>query len=463
MKFEPHTYQRFAIERVLELPAVGLFLDTGLGKTAITLSAVSDLMYDYFDVSKVLVIAPLQVARDVWHREAEKWDHTRHLRLVKVLGSNKQRLEALKTPADIYLINRENVSWLVNLYGRQWPFDMVVVDELSSFRTPKSQRFRALRKVRPLIKRIVGLTATPAPNGLINLWAQIYLLDMGERLGRTFTGFRERYFYPAKWDYQNGRVYKWEPKPGAEEAIFARLADICVSMKAEDWLELPERIDRVVPVGLPASAREQYERLERKLILRYTDGAGDVVAGTRSVLKNKLLQLSNGAVYDENGNVREIHNAKLEALESVIESANGRPVLVFYTYKHDRDRIRRAFPYARELKTSKDFEDWNAGRIPLLLAHPASTGHGLNLQAGGNIIVWFGLTWDLELYQQANARLHRQGQTQKVIVHHLVAEGTVDEDVMQALQEKADGQEAFLRAVKARIERYSKTIGGVVA
>ncbi len=393
----------------------------------------------------------MRVAEDTWSREAGKWDHLRYLRISKVLGTEKERIEALNRPADIYVINRENTEWLVNYYGRKWPFDLVIVDELSSFKSPKARRFRALRKVRPLIKRIVGLTGTPAPNGLIDLWAQVYLLDQGERLGKTITGYRERYFVPDKRNRTT--IFSWAPKPGAEEAIHKKLSDLCISMRAEDWLELPERIDNLVMVKLPPKAWMQYEQLERDLLLPLA--GGDVVANTAAGLSNKLLQMSNGAVYDENGTAKVFHNAKLEALDDIIEAAGGKPVLVFYAYRHDLARLKDhlAGLGPRTLESSADIEDWNAGRIPVLLAHPGSAGHGLNLQDGGNIIVWFGMTWNLEFYMQAVKRLHRQGQKNSVIVHHLVAEGTIDEDVMAALGSKARTQDALLEAVKARIER----------
>lgn len=392
----------------------------------------------------------MRVAEDTWSREAGKWDHLRYLRISKVLGTEKERIEALNRPADIYVINRENTEWLVNYYGRKWPFDLVIVDELSSFKSPKARRFRALRKVRPLIKRIVGLTGTPAPNGLIDLWAQVYLLDQGERLGKTITGYRERYFVPDKRNRTT--IFSWAPKPGAEEAIHKKLSDLCISMRAEDWLELPERIDDPVMVKLPPKAWMQYEQLERDLLLPLA--GGDVVANTAAGLSNKLLQMSNGAVYDENGTAKVFHNAKLEALDDIIEAAGGKPVLVFYAYRHDLARLKDhlAGLGPRTLESSADIEDWNAGRIPVLLAHPGSAGHGLNLQDGGNIIVWFGMTWNLEFYMQAVKRLHRQGQKNSVIVHHLVAEGTIDEDVMAALGSKARTQDALLEAVKARIE-----------
>lgn len=454
MKFIPHTYQKFAIEKMIEQPAVGLFLEMGLGKTVCALTAASELLYNYFEVSKVLVVAPLRVAENTWPDEIEKWDQLQHLKISKVLGSKKQRLVALNTQADIYIINRENVTWLVDYYGKDWPFDMVIIDELSSFKSSKAQRFRSLRKVRPLIKRIVGLTGTPAPNGLIDLWAQVYLLDQGERLGKTITGYRNRYFTPGRRNQHI--IYEWNPKPESEEAIYKKLSDICVSMKSEDWLEMPEVIFREVKIKLPEKAREKYDQLERDLLLPFVDG--DIVADSAAVLTGKLLQMSNGAVYDEFGEVQEIHKAKLDALEDVIEAANGRPVLVFYAYRHDLARIQGRFPDAKTLDTTKDMQAWNSGEISIALAHPASAGHGLNLQAGGNIIVWFGLTWSLELYQQANARLNRQGQKHKnVIIHHLVAENTVDDDVMKSLESKDRTQEALMKAVKARIQ---KVFGG---
>lgn len=448
MIYQPHPYQEYATNRILEQEAVGLFLDFGLGKTVATLTAIDQLLYDYFEVSKVLVIAPLRVAQKTWPDEVRKWDHLKHLRISKVLGSEKQRMAALRAQADIWIINRENVEWLVDLYGKDWPFDMVVIDELSSFKSPKARRFRALRKVRPLIKRIVGLTGTPASNGLIDLWSQIYLLDQGKRLGKTVTGYRNRYFEPGKRN--RTVIFTWEPKPGAEEAIYRQLEDLCISMSAEDWLQMPERIDRVIEVQLSEEAQAKYDQLERDMLLPFT--AGDVTADSMAVLSNKLLQLANGAVYDENGVVREIHQAKIEALDDVLEAANGQPVLVFYAYQHDRDRLLAHIPMAKELETEQDIDAWNQGKIQVLLAHPASAGHGLNLQSGGHIIVWFGLTWSLELYQQANARLYRQGQEEKsVIIHHLVAVGTIDEDVMRALVGKEISQKALLDAIKARI------------
>ena len=451
MKYKPYDYQEYATQWILDKEKAGLLLDMGMGKSVITLTAIDELMFDYFEVSKVLVIAPLRVAESTWGEEAAKWDHLKHLKISKVLGTEKERINALYTKADIYIINRENVKWLVDKCGKDWPFDMLVIDELSSFKSHRAQRFKALRKVRPFMKRVVGLTGTPAPNGLIDLWSQIYLLDGGERLGKTITGYRERYFLPDKRNQHI--VFTYKLKEGAEEAIYEKLSDICVSMKAEDYLKLPERINNIIPIYLPKKAKDKYDQLERDLLLPLKDS--DIVANTAGVLANKLLQMSNGAVYDENGDVKEIHNAKLKALEDTIEAANGKSVLIFYSYKHDLDRIKKHLKRddLTVLDTSEDIKNWNEGKIPIMLAHPASAGHGLNLQAGGNIIIWFGLTWSLELYSQANARLYRQGQKQNVIIHHLVAKDTMDEDVIKALEGKEVGQEALLNAVKARVRK----------
>jgi SNF2 family DNA or RNA helicase len=454
-EFSPHVYQKYAIQKIIETPYTGLFLAMGLGKTSITLMALNELIYDYFEIDKVLIIGPKRVVQDTWIREARKWDQTRHLadEMVILDGDVKTRRKLLKLDKRIFLIGRELVEWLVSEMGNKWPFDTVVIDELSSFKSPQAKRFKALRRVRPMINRIIGLTGTPAPNGLMDLWSQIYLLDQGERLGKTITGYRDRYFTAgARSGYI---VYEWKQKKEAEEAVYEKISDICVSMKSEDWLEMPEKIDRIVPVTLDPDARAKYRKLERDLLLPMKDA--DIVAGSAAVLSNKLLQLANGAAYDENKGVQEIHQAKLDALEDILEAANGHPVLLFYNYKHDLERIQRRFPQCRILRKgsdgNKDIADWNAGKTELLAVHPASAGHGLNLQDGGNIIVWFGLTWSLELYQQANARLHRQGQMRSVIVHHLVTEDTIDEDVMEALQSKAAGQEALMAAVKARIEK----------
>ncbi|MEC1771927.1 DEAD/DEAH box helicase [Schinkia azotoformans] len=456
MKYQPYHYQAYATQWIIDKKKSALFLEMGMGKSVSTLTAILELMYDYFDVAKVLVIAPLRVASTTWEEEVEKWDHLKGLRISKVLGSEKERVVALYKKADIYIINRENVTWLVERFGPDWPFDMVVIDELSSFKSSKAQRFKSLKKVRPFIKRLVGLTGTPAPNGLIDLWPQIYLLDGGERLGKTITGYREKYFLPDKRNQMI--IYSWKLKDGAQEAIFEKISDICVSMKAEDYLELPERIDNIIPVELPKKAKEQYEVLEKELILSIADT--DVLAGSAAVLANKLLQMANGAVYDEDGEVKHIHDEKLKALDELIEAASGKPVLVFYGYQHDKDRLlthlKKLQP--RLLQTDQDIKDWNKGQVPILLAHPVSAGHGLNLQTGGNMIIWFGLTWSLELYQQANARLWRQGQKQTVVIHHIIAKGTIDERVMKALEDKDVSQAALIEAVKARVAKYKEDV-----
>ncbi|MED0670626.1 DEAD/DEAH box helicase [Aneurinibacillus aneurinilyticus] len=454
MKYKPHQYQEYATQQILDTNYIALLLDMGLGKTVSTLTAIDLLLNDYFDASRVLVIAPLRVADDTWAREVEKWDHLQHLRISKVLGSATQRRKALKVDADIYVINRENVEWLVGELGTKWDFETVVIDELSSFKNPKSKRFRALRRVRPMMKRLIGLTGTPAPNSLMDLWPQIYLLDQGERLGKTITSFRDRYFVPGE---RSGHiVYKWHEKKEAEQRIYDAISDIVVSMKAEDWLELPERIDRVVQIRLSDKARALYRKLERDLLLPYQDA--DVVATTAAVLSNKLLQMASGAVYDEEKGIKLIHDAKLDALEDIIEAAQGKPVMVFYNFKHSLARIQERFPQARILRKGKDgnqdIADWNNDKIPLLLLHPKSAGHGLNLQESScQTVVWFDQIWSLEEDQQANARVHRQGQTRRIVVMRLVAEDTMDEEAVIALERKADGQEALMQAVKARIER----------
>jgi SNF2 family DNA or RNA helicase len=454
LKFKPHKYQEYAIQRIIETPYIALLLEMGLGKTVSTLTAIDLLLNDYFDAGRVLVIAPLRVAEDTWPREVEKWDHLKHLRISKVLGSADQRRRALKAEADIYVINRENVEWLVSEYGSKWPFDMVVIDESSSFKSSQSKRFRALRRVRPMIRRLVELTGTPAPNSLMDLWSQIYLLDQGERLGKTITGFRDRYFVPGA---RNGHiVYDWKAKKEAEERIYEAIGDIVVSMKAEDWLELPEKIERDLPVKLTDKALELYKRLERDLLIEFADA--DVVAQTAAVLSNKLLQMASGAVYDEERGVKLIHDAKLDALEDIIEAAQGKPIMVFYHFKHSLARIQERFPQARVLRKgqegNEDIRAWNNDEIPLLCLHPKSAGHGLNLQESScQTVVWFDQTWSLEEYQQANARVHRQGQTNRVIVLRLVAEGSMDEEAVEILERKETGQEALMQAVKARIEK----------
>ena len=431
----------------------------GLGKTSIVLSAVKELKYNRFAISKVLVIAPKKVAEGTWSKEKDKWDHTRCLRISRVIGSEKKRIRALYEPADIYIINRENVVWLVDFYKNDWPFDMVVIDESSSFKSHKAKRFKALSAMAPRIKRIVELTGTPSPNGLADLWAQLYLLDEGARLGTRYAGFRERYFDAGP--RHNGIVYKYSVKQGSEEAILSAISDICVSMKAADYLELPDCIMHEIPVELDPKAAKAYRELEREMVLELPDD--EVTVTSAAALSNKLLQLGNGAIYGEDHSVHEVHGCKIEAFMELIESlsASGKSALVFYNYQHDRERLQKALAktglVVRELKTTEDEDDWNAGKIDILLTHPASSAYGLNLQQGGNHVVWFGLNWNYELYTQANKRLHRQGQTEKVIVHHLVCEGTRDEDVMTALARKDDVQQFVMESLKARIKRIKET------
>lgn len=450
MQYKPWDYQKTAEDWIVEHKHCGLFLSMGLGKTVVTLTAIKRLQDQ---VRKVLVIAPLRVAATVWAEEAAKWDHTSGLRCVKVLGSERDRKAALAADADIYIINRENVSWLVDQYAAsgKWPFDMMVIDELSSFKSSKTERFRALRRTLPAVRRVVGLTGTPAPNGLIDLWSQLYLLDRGDRLGKTLGWYRQTFFDPGD---RNGMIiYNWKPKPGAPEAIYERIGDICMSMTADDYLELPDRIDVEASVALVEKAQQAYETLERDLVLPMADEA--ITAQNAAVLTGKLLQLANGAIYMDDGSYTWIHNAKLDALEDLVEAANGEPVLVYYSFRHDEERILQRFPKARKLEKPEDVKAWNEGKVQMMIAHPASAGHGLNLQAGGHIIIWFGLTWSLELYQQANARLHRQGQQQPVTVHHIITKGTVDENVLKVLTGKAARQDALIDAVKARVMLYA--------
>ena len=444
MQYKAHDYQAYASEFIITHPACGLLLDMGLGKTVITLSALWELLLDYFEVGRVLIIAPLRVARDTWPKEIAKWEHLEGLTYSVVVGSEKERRAALAKPAFIYIINRENVSWLIdNGYFR---FDCIVVDELSSFKSHQSKRFKSLRKVRPTVKHVIGLTGTPAPNGLIDLWAQINILDMGERLGRYIGGYRERYFVPDKRNREV--VFSYKPKEGAEAAIYEKISDICVSMKAADHLNMPELIVSNVEVEMNEKEQKMYDDLKSDLILPFE--GGDIDAQSAVGLSNKLHQMANGAVYDENGGVRVIHDRKMDVLEDLIEAANGKPVLIAYWFKHDRDRIIERFG-AVPIDKSEDITKWNEGKIPIAIIHPASAGHGLNLQEGGCHLIWFGLTWSLELYQQCNARLWRQGQKRTVTIQHLVTKGTIDEDVLLALECKDVTQEALLKAVKARI------------
>lgn len=469
-KSDLHNYQVFGYRHIMSTPYCGLFLDMGLGKTVTTLTAINDLIYEELEISNVLVIAPKRVAETVWAQECEKWDHLKHLRVSVIKGALPKRMEALNTKADIYVISRDLVAWLVGLYGgASLPFDMLVIDELSSFKSPKSLRFKALRQVRPSIKRVVGLTGTPAPNGYPDLWAQIYLLDRGERLEKTITKYRERYFREGR---KNGNVvYEYKLLNNAEEQINWRISDICISMKASDYLDMPELIDNYIKVPMTDDLAKKYKEFEKNKVLELIkpeqesineiDKTTEINVVNAAALSNKLLQFANGAVYDENHVAHEIHNLKIDTLKELIEDANGKSVLVAWSFQSDRDRLIEALKSykPRELKTEKDIADWNAGKIRVLLAHPASAGHGLNLQSGGNIIIWFGLTWSLELYQQFNARLFRQGQREgSVIIHHIALEGTHDEDVIAAIKAKDKKQESLLKSIKAKINNYKKLL-----
>lgn len=448
--FKLHNYQKHCVDKIINDNNVGLFLDMGLGKTLITLTSVNELLYNRFEINKVLVIAPKKVAEATWQNEIAKWPHLKHLRYSTVLGTERQRIKALNTPADIYIINRENVVWLVDLYKNNWPFDTVVCDEFSSFKSHQSKRFKALKSVKPHINRLIGLTGTPSPNGLLDLWSQVYLLDGGQRLGKSYHGFRANYF---KSDYMG---YSYEPIPDTEKIVTEKISDICVSMKADDYLDLPDAIDSVIPVCLTPKAKKQYEDMEKKMVLEIAD-AELIDATSAAALSNKLLQLANGAIYDEDHNYHEIHDCKIEAFMELIEQLNGKSALVFYNYQHDLVRLQEALAKTKlrvkKLEGAQDQNDWNSGEIDILLTHPASSAYGLNLQQGGNHVIWFGLNWNYELYVQANKRLHRQGQTEKVIIHHLVTQNTRDEDVMAALEKKENVQNYVLESLKARIKR----------
>lgn len=451
MKYKPHEYQSQAIDFLIHHPQAALFLDMGLGKTSITLTALEELALDRFEITRALIIAPLRVARDTWPAEIEKWDHLAQLDYAVAIGTPAERVAALSQDATVTLINRENVPWLVKHFGRGWPYDAVIIDESSSFKSHQSQRFKALKAVRPRIKRIVALTGTPAPNSLLDLWAPFRLLDEGKRLGKYITHYRDAFFDPDK---RNGlQVYSWKPKAQAEEEIYHRIGDITLSMQKADYLKVPAvtRID--VPVALTASEKASYERLKADLVLTLPEGA-IIDAQNAAVLSGKLLQLASGCVYGEDGEAIQIHDRKLDALEDLIEAASGQSVLVAYWFKADLERIRKRIPAARELKTSADFAAWNAGEIPVALIHPASAGHGLNLQSGGHHLVWFTPCWSLELYQQTNARLDRQGQEHPVTIHHILTTGTVDTQVMRALERKDTTQTALIDAVKSQLTPY---------
>lgn len=445
MKYCPHDYQAFATNFILDHPVCGLILDMGLGKSVITLTALWDLLLDRFDIGKVLIVAPKRVAEDTWPKELAKWDHLDGLSYSLVMGTEDQRRAALQKQAKLYIINRENVAWLVAKCP--WQFDTLVLDELSSFKNSKAQRFRALKRVRPKVKRVIGLTGTPRPNSLLDLWPQMYLLDMGQRLGRFVGGYRERFFVPDKRNREI--IYSYKPREGAEEKIYELISDICISMKAVDHLNMPPIISNTIEVRMSPKEQGLYDEFQRNMVLQLEGEELDAL--NAAALSSKLTQMANGAVYGEDKRVFEIHNRKLDALEDLIEAANGQPLLVAYWFKHDLERIQKRFPSIRMIDKPQDIDGWNAGKIPVALIHPASAGHGLNLQEGGSTVVWFGLTWSLELYQQLNARLWRQGQKHTVVIQHIVTTGTQDEDIMAALSQKDLEQNFMYKAIKARI------------
>ena len=446
MRYVAHNYQNYAKNFILAHKVSALFLDCGLGKTITTLTAINELMYDSFEISKVLIIAPLRVAQSTWKDEIEKWDHLNLLRYSIAVGDEKERLKALKQTSDIYIINRENVDWLVTKSGIDFNFNMLIIDELSSFKSHTSKRFKSLLKIRPYFERVVGLTGTPSSNGLMNLWAEFRILDLGERLGRYITHYRNEFFLPDK---RNGAViFSYKPQPNAEERIYRRLADITISMKSTEYLKMPELILNELEINLDEEDQMKYKKFKKEMVMTIQEKEIDAI--NAASLSNKLIQLANGSIYDEDKKFYEVHNKKLDKLEEIIESANGKPVLVAYWFKADKERIEKRFK-VREIKTADDIKQWNKGMIDLALIHPASAGHGLNLQSGGSTLVWFSLTWSLELYQQTNARLYRQGQKDTVVIHHLITKNTIDEDIMKSLKRKDKTQEALMKAVKARI------------
>lgn len=446
MRYVAHNYQNYAKDFILAHKVSALFLDCGLGKTITTLTAINELMYDSFEISKVLIIAPLRVAQSTWKDEIEKWDHLNLLRYSIAVGDEKERIRALKQNSDIYIINRENVDWLVTKSGIDFNFDMLIIDELSSFKSHTSKRFKSLLKIRPYFERVVGLTGTPSSNGLMDLWAEFRVLDLGERLGRYITHYRNEYFLPDK---RNGAViFSYKPQPKAEERIYRRLADITISMKSTEYLKMPELILNDLEINLGEEDQIKYKKFKKEMVMTIQEKEIDAI--NAASLSNKLIQLANGSIYDEDKKFYEVHNKKLDKLEEIIESANGKPVLVAYWFKADKERIEKRFK-VREIKTADDIKQWNKGMIDLALIHPASAGHGLNLQSGGSTLVWFSLTWSLELYQQTNARLYRQGQKDTVVIHHLITKNTIDEDIMKSIKRKDKTQEALMKAVKARI------------
>ena len=446
MRYVAHNYQNYAKDFILAHKVSALFLDCGLGKTITTLTAINELMYDSFEISKVLIIAPLRVAQSTWKEEIEKWDHLNLLRYSIAVGDEKERLKALKQNSDIYIINRENVDWLVTKSGIDFNFGMLVIDELSSFKSHTSKRFKSLLKIRPYFERVVGLTGTPSSNGLMDLWAEFRVLDLGERLGRYITHYRNEFFLPDK---RNGAIiFSYKPQPNAEERIYRRLADMTISMKSTEYLKMPELILNELEINLDEEDHIKYKKFKKEMVMTIQEKEIDAI--NAASLSNKLIQLANGSIYDEDKKFYEVHNKKLDKLEEIIESANGKPVLVAYWFKADKERIEKRFK-VREIKTADDIKQWNMGMINLALIHPASAGHGLNLQSGGSTLVWFSLTWSLELYQQTNARLYRQGQKDTVVIHHLITKNTIDEDIIKSLKRKDKTQEALMKAVKARI------------
>lgn len=456
MEFKPYPYQQYCIDSIIYNRAVGLFLDMGLGKTVITLTAIHDLRFNRWEVAKPLIIAPKKVAEATWSMEAQKWDHLKMMRIVPVIGTLQQRLRALATPADAYIINRENTQWLVEHFKNEWPFDMVILDESSSFKNSQSKRFKSIKLVRSRIRRIVELTGTPSSNGLEDIWAQVYLLDGGARLGKTLSSYRDKYFIPGKRNRTT--IFSYEPKDGSFDMIKSAISDICISMKASDYISLPDVLHNDIPVVLDPAALKAYTRLETELLLQIDENT--ITAGSAGVLTCKLLQLCNGAIYDENKTAVAVHDCKIDAFLELIEQLNGQHALVFYNFQHDRDRLLEALVdtglRVRVYSQAKDEADWNNGEIDVLLAHPASCGYGLNLQRGGHHAIWFGLTWSLEQYEQANKRLHRQGQEHPVVIHHLVVKGGMDETVIEALQSKGNMQNALMDALKIRIRQLHR-------
>lgn len=452
-EYKPHPYQAYCRDRIIDTKNIALFLEMGLGKTVITLDAINQLRYDRLCVRRVLIIAPKKVAESTWQTEATKWQGLAHLRCSTVLGSLADRKAALAKSADIYIINRENTQWLVEYYKHAWPFDMVVIDESSSFKNHQAKRFKALKLVRSRINRMVLLTGTPSPQSLLDLWPQVFLLDGGARLGKTITSYRNTYFAPDKRSATI--IYSYKLRPGSEAAIYQRISDICISMRSADYLTLPELIYNDIPVKLDAAAQKTYDALERDMLLEIDEST--ITAGTAAVLTNKLLQLCNGAVYDEDRQVIELQNCKIDALLETVEQLHGEHAVICYNFKHDKDRLLHALAGTglriAVYEGDKQMQAWNAGQLDLLLVQPASCGYGLNLQQGGHHIIWFGLTWSLELYQQTNKRLHRQGQEHPVFVHHLIVKGGADEDVIASLQSKDQTQEGLLNALRVRLRR----------